>query len=90
MLGRGPGVGARSRLSVMVTCSIDGYAHQVDDAMLAEGVARGSGRLLTICGRSIVSAAMIDPPGTPCPLCAAVVDMDPPNEPGPRPSRRFF
>ncbi len=73
--------GSPSRWSLSVTCSNDLRSHQVDDAVLASGL--GSGHLAALCGRSILAAPMAAPPGPPCPLCAAVLDLDVPR------ARRF-
>jgi hypothetical protein len=70
--------GSLSRRSLSVTCSNDRRSHQVDDAVLASGL--GSGHLSALCGRSILAAPMAAPIGPPCPLCAAVVDLELPRQ----------
>ena len=67
-----------SRRSLSVTCSNDRRSHQVDDAVLASGL--GSGNLAALCGRSILAAPMAAPMGPPCPLCAAVLDLELPRQ----------
>jgi hypothetical protein len=70
--------GSLSRRSLSVTCSNDRRNHQVDDAVYASGL--GSGRLAALCGRSIMAAPMAAPPGPPCPLCSAVLELDMPRQ----------
>jgi hypothetical protein len=70
--------GPLSRRSLSVTCSNDRRSHLVDDAVLAFGL--GSGHLAALCGRSILAAPMAAPPGPPCSLCAAVLDLELPRQ----------
>jgi hypothetical protein len=69
--GRSPAAGttaglARTFLAAM-TCVPDGHDHWVwDDADQAQ-------RYLALCGRLVIPAALVTPPGPTCPACAAVV-----------------
>lgn len=69
---------SRSRWSLSVTCCDDRRSHEVDDAVFASSL--GSGRLAALCGRTILAAPMAAPPGPPCPLCRAVLDLDIPRQ----------
>jgi hypothetical protein len=67
-----------SRYCVSVTCSRDGRSHQISDVILADELMRGSSGMTALCGRTIVAAALSDPPGPPCPLCTAALELDRP------------
>lgn len=54
---------------IFITSSEDGHNHLVDDHVLASGLTYLSGRFTAVCGRSIVSAPMVAPPGPDCPHC---------------------
>lgn len=58
------------RDAVAVT-ALDGRDHLVPDYALAEHW-RADGWYLAWCGTLVVSAAMTQPPGTPCDLCSCV------------------
>ncbi|GAA2555234.1 hypothetical protein [Pseudonocardia hydrocarbonoxydans] len=49
----------------------DGRTHRVDERVLAATRSTG-GRPVARCGRLLVVASLAEPPGPPCPLCAAI------------------
>lgn len=59
-------------LLIPVTCVADGLDHRVSDASL-DGVHR-PGRYWAQCGRLVIPAPLVAPPGPPCRACAAVSD----------------
>lgn len=71
------------RQRIFITSSEDGHNHLVDDHVLASGLTYLSGRFPAVCGRSIVSAPMVAPPGPECPQCSGVVGNTEPDRWGP-------
>ena len=61
----------RAVSTVTITCARDGRAHDVPDAQIAGPQADGAGRYVAVCGHVVTPAAMVEPEGAPCPLCAA-------------------
>ena len=56
--------------TVSVTCTTDGRSHQVPDQQLAAPDADHPGRYRALCGHVVIAAALAEPEGTPCSLCA--------------------
>lgn len=51
-----------------MTCAADGHDHWVDECL------RGSGGYLGLCGREVMPAALVAPPGPSCAACAAMLN----------------
>ncbi len=66
-----PSPSRREVPTVTITCIRDGRAHHVPDAQIAGPQADGAGRYVAVCGHVVTAAAMVEPEGAPCPLCAA-------------------
>jgi hypothetical protein len=56
----------RCTADVVVISAPDGCAHAVPERIAATAT---DGRFLTCCSRTVVSTALEDQPGKPCPLC---------------------
>lgn len=68
---------------VRVTCAHDAQRHLVPDAAFARPDGTSSGRLLAVCGHTVLAASLTTPPGRDCALCLAVEALaDPPRRPG--------
>jgi hypothetical protein len=61
-----PPVRGSGAADVVVISAPDGCAHAVPEKVAATAT---DGRYLTCCSRTVVSTAMVDQPGKPCPLC---------------------
>jgi hypothetical protein len=75
--------------TTLITCSLDGQAHNVTDESVAAG--REAGRYEALCGYVVVPAPMVAPAGRPCPDCTAVLtpqQPDPATASGRRPRHR--
>lgn len=75
--------------TTLITCSLDGQAHNVTDESVAAG--REAGGYEALCGHLIVPAPMIAPIGQSCPDCTAVLasqEPDPIPASGRRPRHR--
>jgi len=68
--------------TTLITCHLDGHAHNVTDESVAAG--REAGGYEALCDHRIVPAPMIAPVGERCPGCTAVLA---PQEPDPAPPR---
>lgn len=53
-------------------CNADRRNHAVTQHELAHGVLTRAGRFPAVCGHTVTPGSMLEPPGTPCPRCAAV------------------
>lgn len=58
--------------SVSMTCTGDGRDHWIRDEL--PGGARSSGRYRAVCGRLVIPAPLVAPPGRACPACVVVLD----------------
>jgi len=67
--------------TTLITCHLDGHAHNVTDESVAAG--REAGGYEALCDHRIVPAPMIAPVGERCPGCTAVLA---PQEPDPAPA----
>jgi hypothetical protein len=68
--------------AVVVISAPDGCAHAVPEKIAATAT---DGRYLTCCSRTVVSTALVDQPGNPCPLCFPAI---PPAAPRHNPMNR--
>lgn len=69
--GRGRAGGAASDVGFRdLTDGVDGYCHDVSAEQWARGVR--SGRYIAVCGRMVVAASLMEPPGPRCLSCEAV------------------
>lgn len=57
--------------TTLITCSVDGQAHDVTDESAAAG--REAGGYEAVCGHVVVPEPMIAPIGRSCPDCTAVL-----------------
>ncbi|MCA1673746.1 MAG: hypothetical protein LC799_16605 [Actinobacteria bacterium] len=57
--------------SITITCAVDGRDHLVSDRATTAGLAAGHGRYTAACGRVVVAAPMVAPPGPSCSSCVA-------------------
>lgn len=57
--------------STTITCAVDGRDHLVSDRATTAGLAAGHGRYTAACGRVVVAAPMVAPPGPSCSSCVA-------------------
>lgn len=69
MTGAGDAHRAGRTVVVRVTSAGDGFEHLVADAAMTLGSA---GCFVALCGRAVLAAALICPPGPRCPACIAV------------------
>ncbi|HEX7658100.1 MAG TPA: hypothetical protein VF444_01370 [Pseudonocardiaceae bacterium] len=53
-----------------VTSVTDGLDHAITDDAMSVGVAAGTGEYTATCGTVVLSAALVAPPGSRCPLCS--------------------
>lgn len=60
---------AYKRRVLPLTCTMDGLDHLVGDDAAPAGIAAGLGTYTAICGHTVYAAAMVSPPGRPCPSC---------------------
>jgi hypothetical protein len=74
------------RHCIEVMCVEDRRTHLIDDVMVA--AAARTGRLMAECGRSVLAAALAEPLGPLCPLCAAVREGSRSSVPSPRAATR--
>jgi hypothetical protein len=58
---------------VMVTSTVDGRDHLIDDRAMADGCAASHGQFTVLCGHLVVAAALVAPPGPLCRDCAALL-----------------
>jgi hypothetical protein len=63
-------------VTVPITCITDGLTHDVPDTELAAGASKRNGTYLAICGHVVAAAAMVEPEGEPCALCAELWDLN--------------
>lgn len=59
---------------VPMTCTGDGLDHRVSETSLSD--ACRSGRYRAVCGRLVIPAALVAPPGRVCPACSVVLGGD--------------
>lgn len=57
---------------VSMTCTWDKHDHWIRDTPL--GGAGSSGRYRAVCGRLVIPAPLVAPPGKLCPACVAICD----------------
>lgn len=58
---------------VELTAADDGRSHLVAQRAYAEGLAAGTGRYRTLCGRTVLPTALITAPGPACRSCRDAV-----------------
>lgn len=58
---------------VELTAVEDGRSHRVDVDEYGAGLASGSGRYRTKCGRTVLATSMVAAPGPECRACRDVV-----------------
>lgn len=69
--GRGRAGGAACVVGLRdLTGAVDGYCHDISAEQWARGVR--SGRYIAVCGRMVVAASLMEPPGPRCLSCEAV------------------
>lgn len=71
---------------VMWLTGIDGWEHVIDDEDAARGMRTGDGRYDSLCGRSVVAAPLVVPPGRRCPSCVRLATA--PQHAPPQPEHR--
>jgi hypothetical protein len=54
---------------VELTAAGDGLRHRVNEYAYEEGLTTGAGHYKTLCGRTVMAAAMITVPGPACRAC---------------------
>ncbi len=52
-----------------MTSTTDGRAHLLDEQATTAGLAAGHGEYIALCGRLVVAAALVSPPGPTCLDC---------------------
>jgi hypothetical protein len=63
-------------VTVPITCVSDGLTHDVPDTELAADASKRNGTYLAVCGHVVAAAAMVEPDGEPCALCAELWDLN--------------
>ena len=56
-----------------VTSATDGRTHRIAEDAYTAGLVAGSGRYTALCGRLVMAAALVCPPGPDCQGCTAAV-----------------
>jgi hypothetical protein len=74
-------------LTISVT-SVAGDEHEVTDENMSIGIESGVGRYTTVCGDSVIPAAMSTPPSRKCLRCVAIMQNRISHEPEYPPRRR--
>ncbi|MGQ0778633.1 MAG: hypothetical protein ACT4NY_30180 [Pseudonocardiales bacterium] len=59
----------RHRRTATVTSTADGRDHLISEQAMTSGLAAGHGDYVAICGRVVVAAPMVAPPGPTCLDC---------------------
>ena len=54
---------------VELTAAADGLRHRITEPAYEEGLTTGAGRYTALCGRSVMTAALITVPGPVCHEC---------------------
>ena len=54
---------------VELTAAADGLRHRIAEPAYEEGLTTGAGRYTALCGRSVMTAALITVPGPVCREC---------------------